>query len=106
MISEFAAAKINLALHVTGKRLDGYHLLDSAVMFAADAGDVVEVSFAGETSLAVSGAFSHGLEADAGNLVLKAFAALQARFPGEVQPMCHTLAQAASRCVRHWRRFG
>lgn len=86
MISEFAAAKINLALHVTGKRQDGYHLLDSAVMFAGDAGDVVEVSFAGETSLAVSGDFSQGLETDAGNLVLKAFAALQARFPGEIQP--------------------
>lgn len=86
MITEFAAAKINLALHVTGKRADGYHLLDSAVMFASDAGDVLEASFAGETSLTVSGRFSQGLETDAGNLVLKAFAALQARFPGDIRP--------------------
>jgi 4-diphosphocytidyl-2C-methyl-D-erythritol kinase len=41
MTTRFAAAKINLALHVTGRREDGYHLLDSAVMFAADAGDLV-----------------------------------------------------------------
>ena len=27
----FAPAKINLTLHVTGQRADGYHLLDSLV---------------------------------------------------------------------------
>ena len=27
--TEFAPAKINLTLHVTGRRADGYHLLDS-----------------------------------------------------------------------------
>ena len=30
----FAPAKINLTLHVTGRRDDGYHLLDSLVVFA------------------------------------------------------------------------
>ena len=30
---EPAPAKINLALHVTGRRADGYHLLDSLVVF-------------------------------------------------------------------------
>ena len=30
---EFAPAKVNLALHVTGRRADGYHLLDSLVVF-------------------------------------------------------------------------
>jgi 4-diphosphocytidyl-2-C-methyl-D-erythritol kinase len=94
MITEFAAAKINLALHVTGKRDDGYHLLDSAVMFASDAGDVLEVSFADETSLTVSGPFSQGLETDAGNLVLKAFTALQSRYPDEVQPCAMNLRKA------------
>ena len=94
MITEFAAAKINLALHVTGKRDDGYHLLDSAVMFASDAGDVLEVSFADETSLTVSGPFSQGLETDAGNLVLKAFTALQSRYPDEVQPCAMNLHKA------------
>ncbi len=35
-IVETAPAKINLALHVTGRRDDGYHLLDSLVTFAED----------------------------------------------------------------------
>lgn len=35
-IVETAPAKINLALHVTGRREDGYHLLDSLVTFAED----------------------------------------------------------------------
>ncbi len=34
----FAPAKVNLTLHVTGQRTDGYHLLDSLVAFA-DIGD-------------------------------------------------------------------
>ena len=34
-----ARAKVNLCLHVTGQRADGYHLLDSLVVFA-EAGDV------------------------------------------------------------------
>jgi len=86
MITEFAAAKINLALHVTGKREDGYHLLDSAVMFASDAGDTLEVSPANKISLTISGPFSLGLETDSGNLVLGALSVLQERFPGQVQP--------------------
>ncbi|WP_108879633.1 4-(cytidine 5'-diphospho)-2-C-methyl-D-erythritol kinase [Anderseniella sp. Alg231-50] len=94
MITEFAAAKINLALHVTGKRADGYHLLDSAVMFASDAGDVLEVSFADATSLTVSGPFSQGLETDSGNLVLRAFAALQHHYPDDVRPCAINLHKA------------
>lgn len=37
-VEVFAPAKINLALHVTGQRGDGYHLLDTLVGFA-DIGD-------------------------------------------------------------------
>lgn len=37
-LQEKAYAKINLYLHVTGKRADGYHLLDSLVVFP-DVGD-------------------------------------------------------------------
>lgn len=36
----FAPAKVNLALHVVGRRTDGYHLLDMLVAFA-DIGDLV-----------------------------------------------------------------
>ena len=50
----FAPAKINLALHVTGQRHDGYHLLDTFVAFA-DIGDVVTVSNDGPHVLTVSG---------------------------------------------------
>ena len=39
-IAQFAPAKINLYLHVTGRQEDGYHELDSLVMFA-DVGDWV-----------------------------------------------------------------
>ena len=40
---ELARAKLNLALHVTGRRPDGYHLLDSLVVFAS-IGDVIALS--------------------------------------------------------------
>jgi 4-diphosphocytidyl-2-C-methyl-D-erythritol kinase len=36
--TQIAKAKINLCLHVTGQNTDGYHLLDSLVVFA-DCGD-------------------------------------------------------------------
>jgi 4-diphosphocytidyl-2-C-methyl-D-erythritol kinase len=88
MSSVFAAAKINLALHVTGRRADGYHLLDSAVMFAAGAGDVLTIAPAGHTALTITGPFGDGLETGSGNLVLRAVAALEAECPGMVSP-CH-----------------
>jgi 4-diphosphocytidyl-2-C-methyl-D-erythritol kinase len=91
MSSWFAAAKINLALHVTGRRADGYHLLDSAVMFAADAGDRLTIEPAAETALAIAGPFGEGLETDSGNLVLRAVAALAAECPGRVKPCRLTL---------------
>jgi len=53
-LSVFAPAKINLYLHVVGRRADGYHLLDSLVAFA-DIGDRVSVVPADSLSLAVAG---------------------------------------------------
>lgn len=50
----FAPAKINLALHLTGQREDGYHLLDTLVAFA-DIGDWVTVSDHGPRTLSVTG---------------------------------------------------
>ncbi|MEP1443378.1 MAG: 4-(cytidine 5'-diphospho)-2-C-methyl-D-erythritol kinase [Hyphomicrobiales bacterium] len=73
-----ARAKINLALHITGQRDDGYHLLDSVVVFS-NYGDEITVSKqttdANETAphhLTINGPFGAGLEADQDNLVLKA----------------------------------
>ncbi|GGD37197.1 4-(cytidine 5'-diphospho)-2-C-methyl-D-erythritol kinase [Sinisalibacter lacisalsi] len=73
MTKTFAAAKINLTLHVTGQRPDGYHLLDSLVMFA-DVGDRVRLEPADAISLEVKGPMAAGVPADASNLVWKAAA--------------------------------
>lgn len=70
VLAEPAPAKLNLALHVTGQRGDGFHLLDSLVCFAA-VGDVVELS-PGPLSLCIDGPFATGLAADEGNLCLRA----------------------------------
>lgn len=67
----FAPAKINLTLEVGQPRADGYHPLQSAVMFAS-VGDWVEVEPAEALTLTISGPFASALEADAGNLVLRA----------------------------------
>ena len=48
-----AAAKINLALHVTGQRADGYHLLDSLVVFA-DIHDKITARMAPNLSVEVT----------------------------------------------------
>ena len=53
-LTEFAHAKINLALHVTGQRPDGYHLLDSLVVFAG-IGDSLHVTPAETFSLVLAG---------------------------------------------------
>ena len=71
-----ARAKINLYLHVTGRRDDGYHLLDSLIVFA-EAGDEIEVAAADHLSLTIDGPFAAGLETGPENLVLRAAAGLQ-----------------------------
>lgn len=70
MVAEDAPAKLNLALHVTGRRGDGYHLLDSLVAFAG-AGDRV-VLHPGPLSLQIGGPFSGALTVDDDNLCLRA----------------------------------
>jgi 4-diphosphocytidyl-2-C-methyl-D-erythritol kinase len=79
-----APAKINLALHVTRRREDGYHDLESLIVFA-DIGDDLEAEVAGEDSLVISGPFAAGLGAGPTNLVLRAVAAFRARWP-ELSP--------------------
>ena len=70
-----APAKVNLTLHVTGQRSDGYHLLDSLVVFA-DMGDRITARPAGDLSLTVSGPFAAGVPTDGSNLILRAAGAL------------------------------
>lgn len=71
MIGESAPAKVNLALHVTGQRADGYHLLDSLVVFTG-LGDRVSVSPSDELSLSIGGDMAMGVPPGPENLVLRA----------------------------------
>jgi 4-diphosphocytidyl-2-C-methyl-D-erythritol kinase len=71
-----AHAKINLALHVTGRRPDGYHLIDSLAVFTRF-GDRVEIALADSDDFTVSGRYAPAVPLDAGNLVLKARDALR-----------------------------
>jgi len=71
LINRKARAKINLTLHVTGQRSDGYHLLDSLVCFA-DIGDEISIESADDLELMVDGPLSHGVPSDHTNLMMKA----------------------------------
>ncbi|MBA5804775.1 4-(cytidine 5'-diphospho)-2-C-methyl-D-erythritol kinase [Rhizobium changzhiense] len=71
-VTEEARAKINLALHVTGQRADGYHLLDMLVTFA-DCGDRLGFLPSQADTFTLSGRFGETLADDGGtNLVLRA----------------------------------
>ncbi|MDI2113163.1 4-(cytidine 5'-diphospho)-2-C-methyl-D-erythritol kinase [Commensalibacter nepenthis] len=78
MMQEKAYAKINLNLHVTGKREDGYHLLDSLVVFP-DVGDYVTImpvdsEHVDLVSLQMTGPFFGSLQHEdlKNNLIVKA----------------------------------
>ncbi len=75
-LSEPAPAKVNLCLHVTGRRDDGYHLLDSLVAFPR-IGDLVEAERSRTLSLSVRGPFGHELSVSGDNSVLAAAEALR-----------------------------
>lgn len=78
MLRDVAPAKINLFLHVLGRRTDGYHHLESLVTFADLADDLVlEPDL--PLGLVVDGAFGFGLAGD-DNLVLRAARAFVAQF--------------------------
>lgn len=70
---EAAPAKINLALHVTGQRADGYHLLETLVTFT-EAGDTIRIRDADADSFSISGPFGDLLRGGDGgdNLVTRA----------------------------------
>jgi 4-diphosphocytidyl-2-C-methyl-D-erythritol kinase len=71
-VTAFAPAKVNLYLHVTGRRADGYHLLDSLVAFA-DIGDRLTAEAAESLSLIIDGPEAADLAAVGDdNLVLRA----------------------------------
>ena len=61
---------------MTGKRDDGYHLLDSIVVFA-DFGDELKVAPATGISMTIEGPFAAGLDTGDDNLVMRAATLLQ-----------------------------
>lgn len=79
----FAPAKINLTLHVTGQRQDGYHLLDSLVAFAT-VGDTVSVSAADQLGLRIIGPEAAALQSEPDNLILRAARVLDAEGSAEI----------------------
>ena len=72
---EKAPAKINLALHVLGRRADGYHDLDSIVAFA-DVGDELTFAPARDFGLTAEGPFAAALPGPADNIIAKAHQAV------------------------------
>ncbi|MGE3872149.1 MAG: 4-(cytidine 5'-diphospho)-2-C-methyl-D-erythritol kinase [Parvibaculaceae bacterium] len=80
--TELAPAKVNLALHVLGRRDDGYHELDSIVAFAGVA-DRLSFVEAEDWRLYIAGPFARALPLGDDNLVLKAAHAFDEAWPGQ-----------------------
>jgi 4-diphosphocytidyl-2-C-methyl-D-erythritol kinase len=78
---EHAPAKVNLTLHVTGRRRDGYHTLESLVIFAS-IGDRLSLRPGSKLGLTTRGRFAAACGASADNLVLRAARMLAAQVPG------------------------
>jgi 4-diphosphocytidyl-2-C-methyl-D-erythritol kinase len=78
-ITEVARPKVNLTLKVSGRRQDGYHEIESLIVFAAGLGDVVRLVPGNRTSLLTSGPFASAISGE--NLITTALARL-----GEVAP--------------------
>lgn len=71
-----ARAKINLSLLITGRKPDGYHTLDSIILFVNFC-DRLSFKIDNEISLEITGPFGNALENGANNLIVKAAVAFQ-----------------------------
>jgi 4-diphosphocytidyl-2-C-methyl-D-erythritol kinase len=81
MPSDIGRAKVNLTLRVVGRRVDGYHDLESVVAFA-DCADRLTLEAGGELRLTCTGPLAAACGETADNLVLKAASMLAERVPG------------------------
>jgi 4-diphosphocytidyl-2-C-methyl-D-erythritol kinase len=84
MLTDQGRAKVNLSLRVIGRRVDGYHDLESVVAFA-DCADRLSLEPGPELSLTTTGPLAQACGDTSDNLVLKA-----ARLLGEVVPSLKT----------------
>ncbi len=89
-LRERAAAKINLTLHVLGRRADGYHELESLVAFAG-VHDVLSFAPAGSMGLSLSGPTANAAGPAEDNLVLKAARLLAEQAPDVATGHFHLL---------------
>jgi len=80
MLTDEGRAKVNLTLRVVGRRVDGYHDLESVVAFA-DCADRLALDPASELSLTTTGPLAAACGETADNLVLKAAKLLAGRVP-------------------------
>ncbi len=78
--AETAPAKVNLTLRVGGRRADGYHNIDSMVVFAGEC-DALRLTLDGTQALSVDGPFVVQSGPADGNLVIKAAKALARDIP-------------------------
>ncbi|MBR2173070.1 4-(cytidine 5'-diphospho)-2-C-methyl-D-erythritol kinase [Sphingopyxis sp.] len=86
-------AKINLALHVRGRRADGYHAIETLFAFVGD-GDAIVAEFADADALTIDGEFAGGLSAGGDNLVMQVLALLRERYGADrVPPLAVTLTK-------------
>jgi 4-diphosphocytidyl-2-C-methyl-D-erythritol kinase len=83
--NEFAPAKINLALHLVGRRPDGYHLLETLVAFP-DFGDMISIS-----------AGTHGLTLDVDGPFAAELSLIAKGPDNTAEAAAHALMQAAGR---------
>ena len=84
--TEPAPAKLNLALHVRGRRADGYHEIDTLFAFA-QVGDTVAVAEPGDPALTITGDFVADLDAGGDNLCVQAATAFAMEFGGDPPPL-------------------
>lgn len=78
-ITEEAPAKVNLTLKVRGRRADGYHLLESLIVFATGLGDIVHFAPGAPPALRVTGPFATAIAGE--NLIERALKRLAAAEP-------------------------
>jgi 4-diphosphocytidyl-2-C-methyl-D-erythritol kinase len=81
MLTDEGRAKVNLTLRVIGRRVDGYHDLESVVAFA-DCADRLTLDPGADLSLTATGPLAQACGATADNLVLKAARLLAEQVPG------------------------
>lgn len=85
-ISYTAPAKINLFLHITNKLDNGYHLIESVMVFV-DYGDELSITESQEFSFSVNGAYGKDIPSDDNNIAIKALDLLIKKAGKEERPL-------------------